>query len=70
MPAATLRASILAKTENPDAYTAKLVTASLGLSYELSDLDTITGAGEVSWERDDDAFGNNSYLTFCAALSV
>ncbi|WP_183719663.1 autotransporter assembly complex family protein [Rhizobium sp. BK060] len=63
-PAATLRASILAKTENPDAYAAKLVTASLGLSYELSDLDTITGSGEVSWERDDDAFGKNSYLTF------
>ncbi len=63
-PSATLTASILAKTENPDAYSAKLVTASLGLAYELSDIDTISGAGEVSWEKDDDAFGTNTYLTF------
>ncbi|KQV73230.1 hypothetical protein ASC90_07455 [Rhizobium sp. Root1220] len=67
-PSATLTASLLAKTENPDAYNAKLVTASLGLSYELSDQDTITGAGEVSWEKDDDAFGKNTYLTFALPL--
>jgi translocation and assembly module TamA len=64
VPSATLIASVLAKTENPDAYNAKLVTASLGLAYELNDQDTITGAGEVSWESDDDAFGENTYLTF------
>ncbi|KRB62618.1 hypothetical protein ASE04_00050 [Rhizobium sp. Root708] len=64
VPEATLTASILAKTENPDAYNAKLVTASLGIAYELNDRDTITGSGEVSWEKDDDAFGNNTYLTF------
>jgi translocation and assembly module TamA len=64
VPSGTLIASILAKSENPDAYSAKLVTASLGYSYELNDQDTITGAGEVSWEKDDDAFGDNTYLTF------
>ncbi|MGO6940434.1 autotransporter assembly complex protein TamA [Rhizobium leguminosarum] len=63
-PAATLKAGIVAKTENPDAYNATLVTASLGLSYELTDQDTISASGEVSWERDDDAFGTNDYLTF------
>ncbi|MGO6996495.1 autotransporter assembly complex protein TamA [Rhizobium leguminosarum] len=63
-PAATLKAGIIAKTENPDAYNATLVTASLGLSYELTDQDTISASGEVSWERDDDAFGTNDYLTF------
>ncbi|KQV17458.1 hypothetical protein ASC97_30295 [Rhizobium sp. Root1203] len=68
VPSATLIASILAKTDNPDAYNAKLVTASLGIAYELNDLDTITGSGQVSWEKDDDAFGNNSYLTFSLPL--
>ena len=56
-PAATLKAGIIAKTQNPDAYNATLVTASLGLSYELTDKDTVSASGEVSWERDDDAFG-------------
>ncbi|MGO7429011.1 outer membrane protein assembly factor, partial [Rhizobium ruizarguesonis] len=63
-PATTLKAGIVAKTENPDAYNATLVTASLGLSYELTDQDTVSASGEVSWERDDDAFGTNDYLTF------
>jgi len=67
-PAATLKAGIVAKTENPDAYNATLVTASLGLSYELTDRDTVSASGEVSWERDDDAFGTNDYLTFTLPL--
>jgi translocation and assembly module TamA len=68
VPSATLIASVLAKTDNPDAYNAKLVTASLGLAYELNDQDTITGSGQVSWEKDDDAFGTNTYLTFSLPL--
>lgn len=68
VPSATLIASVLAKTDNPDAYNAKLVTASLGLAYELNDQDTITGSGQASWEKDDDAFGTNTYLTFSLPL--
>jgi translocation and assembly module TamA len=68
-PSATLKAGIVAKTENPDAYNAQLITASLGLSYELSDYDTISGGGEISWEKDDDAFGKNTYLTFALPLT-
>jgi len=67
-PAATLKAGIIAKTVNPDAYNATLVTASLGLSYELTDQDTVSASGEVSWERDDDAFGENDYLTVTLPL--
>ncbi|MBX5048399.1 outer membrane protein assembly factor [Rhizobium lentis] len=67
-PAATLKAGIVAKTQNPDAYNATLVTASLGLSYELTDQDTVSASGEVSWERDDDAFGTNDYLTVALPL--
>lgn len=63
-PSATLNARLQARTENPDAYNARLVTAAVGLSYELTDQDTISGGAEVSWENDDDAFGNNQYLTF------
>ncbi len=68
-PSATLKAGIVAKTENPDAYNAKLITASLGLSYELTDQDTISAATEVSFENDDDAFGNNNYLTFTLPIT-
>ncbi|MBX5043933.1 outer membrane protein assembly factor [Rhizobium lentis] len=67
-PAATLKAGIVAKTQNPDAYNATLVTASLGLSYELTDQDTVSASGEVRWERDDDAFGTNDYLTVALPL--
>lgn len=67
-PAATLKAGLIAKTVNPDAYNATLVTASLGLSYELTDQDTVSASGEVSWERDDDAFGKNDYLTVTLPL--
>ncbi|MGO4355802.1 autotransporter assembly complex family protein [Rhizobium sp. RAF36] len=68
-PAGTLKASILAKTENPDAYNASLITGSLGYSYELSDQDTVSAAAEISYEKDDDAFGNNEYLTFALPLT-
>jgi translocation and assembly module TamA len=68
-PAGTLKASILAKTENPDAYNASLITGSLGYSYELSDHDTVSAAAEISYEKDDDAFGNNEYLTFALPLT-
>ncbi|MGV2103275.1 autotransporter assembly complex protein TamA [Rhizobium sp. 21-4511-3d] len=69
LPAGTLKASILAKTENPDAYNASLLTGSLGYAYELSDQDTVSAAGEISYEKDDDAFGQNEYLTFALPLT-
>ncbi|MFC5759111.1 autotransporter assembly complex protein TamA [Rhizobium sp. GCM10022189] len=68
-PSATLKAGIVAKTQNPDAYNARLITASLGLSYELTDQDTLSAAGELSFENDDDAFGNNNYLTFTLPIT-
>ncbi|NLS06668.1 outer membrane protein assembly factor [Rhizobium sp. P32RR-XVIII] len=70
VPEATLKAGIVAKTENPDPYNASLITASLGISYELSDQDTASVSGEISYENDDDdAFGNNEYLTFALPLT-
>jgi len=68
-PAGTLKASIIAKTENPDAYNASLITGSLGYAYELSDQDTVSAAAEISYEKDDDAFGQNEYLTFALPLT-
>jgi translocation and assembly module TamA len=70
VPEATLKAGIVAKTENPDPYNASLITGSLGLSYELSDQDTASASGEISYEKDDDdAFGVNDYLTFALPLT-
>ncbi len=70
VPEATLKAGIVAKTENPDPYNAKLITGSLGLSYELSSQDTASASGEISYEKDsEDAFGDNEYLTFALPLT-
>ena len=70
VPEATLKAGIVAKTENPDPYNAALITGSLGLSYELSSQDTVSASGEISYEKDDDdAFGSNEYLTFALPLT-
>lgn len=63
-PSATFKASLIAKTEHPDSYESKSVTASSGVSYELNDTDTVSGGGEIAWSRTDDAYGRNRYLTF------
>lgn len=62
-PAATFNASLKAKTEHPDTYKALTVTAAAGLSYEISDTDSASGGGELSWADTDDAFGSHQYLT-------
>lgn len=63
-PSATFNASLIAKTDNPDAYSANTITAAANLAYELSDTDTITGGGEISAAKIDDVYGDNKYLTF------
>jgi translocation and assembly module TamA len=69
-PAATFNASLKAKSEHPDTYDANSVTADAGLSYELTDYDTISGGGRVSYEDSrTDAFGDQQYLTFSIPLS-
>ncbi len=64
LPTMTLNASLKAKMEAPESYEAKTVTAAASLTYELNDWDKITGGGEVSYAKTEDAFGVNDYLTF------
>ncbi len=64
LPTMTLNASLKAKVESPQSYQAKTVTAAAGVTWELNDLDKVTGGGEVSYARTDDAFGSQTYLTF------
>lgn len=64
LPTMTLNASLKAKIEVPDAYEAKTVTAAAGLAYELNDTDKISGGGEISYAKTEDAFGVKDYLTF------
>ncbi len=68
LPTMTLNASLKAKIETPDSYEAKTVTAAAGVTYELNDTDTITGGGEISYAKTEDAFGINDYLTFAVPL--
>lgn len=69
-PAATFNASLKAKSEHPDNYDANSITADAGLSYELTDFDTISAGGRVSYEDSHtDAFGDQQYLTFSIPIS-
>ncbi|NRP69512.1 Translocation and assembly module TamA [Ensifer psoraleae] len=62
-PASTFTASVKASIVDPDAYSAKMITAAAGATFELSPQDTFSGGAELSWADVDDAFGENSYLT-------
>lgn len=64
LPTMTLNASLKAKMEAPESYEAKTVTAAAGLTYEINDIDKVTGGGEISYAKTEDAFGVNDYLTF------
>lgn len=63
LPTMTFNASLKAKMESPETYQAKTVTAAASLTYELDDQDKITGGGEVSYARTEDAFGTKDYVT-------
>ncbi|MDO9418042.1 autotransporter assembly complex protein TamA [Pararhizobium sp.] len=67
-PASTFNASVKASIVEPDAYRAATVTGMAGASFELSDVDTVSGGGEVSFSNIEDAFGKNKYLTLSTPL--
>ncbi|MCM2475257.1 outer membrane protein assembly factor [Rhizobium sp. CG5] len=67
-PSATLNASIKAATLNTDSYDSATVTGLVGLSYELTDYDTVSASTSLEYADIDDAFGNNQYLTFAIPL--
>lgn len=67
-PSATLNASIKAATLNTDSYDSATVTGLVGLSYELTDYDTVSAGTSLEFADIDDAFGNNQYLTFAIPL--
>lgn len=62
-PDTTLNASLKAKSENPDSYNSKSVTAFVGFDYELNDTDTAKLGLEVDYTRIEDVFGEKDYLT-------
>lgn len=62
-PASTFNASIKAALVDPDAYKATTITGAAGATFELSDTDTFSGGGELSYADIDDAFGTRKYLT-------
>ncbi|KQY34502.1 autotransporter assembly complex family protein [Rhizobium sp. Root483D2] len=62
-PASTFNASLKAQLLDPDAYKATIFTGAAGATFELSDTDTVSAGGEVSWADVEDAFGKNEYLT-------
>lgn len=67
-PASTFNASVKASIAEPDAYRAETVTGAAGATFELSEFDTISGGGEVSFSNIEDAFGENRYLTISLPL--
>jgi translocation and assembly module TamA len=62
-PASTFNASLKASLLDPDAYSATVFTGAAGATFELSDVDTLSGGAELSWADIEDPFGTNEYLT-------
>ncbi len=62
-PASTFNASLKASLLDPDAYNATVFTGAAGATFELSDVDTFSAGGELSWADIEDPFGKNEYLT-------
>jgi translocation and assembly module TamA len=68
-PAATFTASVKAASVHPDNYDADTITGDAGLAYELTDYDTVSAGGRVSYEKSTtDAFGDQKFLTFSVPL--
>ncbi|MEZ2222947.1 autotransporter assembly complex family protein [Rhizobium sp. RCC_161_2] len=68
-PSATFTTGLKMQSLHPDAYDADTATVSAGLAYELSDQDTVSAGGEVSYEQDStDAYGDQNYLTVAIPL--
>ncbi|MDL2406336.1 autotransporter assembly complex family protein [Rhizobium calliandrae] len=68
-PSATFTTGLKMQSLHPDAYDADTITANAGLAYELTDQDTISGSGEVSYEKDTtDAYGKQTFLTVAIPL--
>ncbi|SIQ66347.1 autotransporter secretion outer membrane protein TamA [Rhizobium sp. RU35A] len=69
LPRITWDASLVAKRETPDTYTANSLTALSKLSYELNDRDTVGAGFEVALSESEDAFGSNTYLTLSLPMT-
>lgn len=67
-PTSTFNASLKAQLLDPDAYKATIFTGAVGATFELSDKDTVSFGGELSWADVEDAFGVNDYLTAAIPL--
>lgn len=67
-PASQFTASVKASLVDPDAYSAKIVTAAAGASFELSPTDQVSAGVDLVWADVDDAFGSRSYLTASVPL--
>jgi translocation and assembly module TamA len=61
-PYSTLTASLRASVMDPDAYKAQIVSGAVGISYELSERDTLSVGAELSWYNVEDAYGERRYL--------
>lgn len=68
-PAATFTASIKAASVHPDNYDADTITGDAGLAYDITDFDTVSAGGRVSYESSKmDAYGDQEFLTFSIPL--
>ncbi len=68
-PLTTFNASLTASYLHPDSYEAATFTAGSGVSYELTEQDTLSGGGEISWTDTQDAYGHNRYLISALPLA-
>lgn len=63
-PSGTLEASIKGATLTTESYDAASVIGKVAFAYEITDYDKVSAGALLSYDDIDDAFGNNTYLTF------
>lgn len=67
-PSATLEASIKGATLTTESYDAASVIGKVAFAYDITDYDKVSAGVSLGYDDIDDAFGNNTYLTFGVPL--
>lgn len=68
-PATTFTANFSAGLNHTAGYDAKVLSGSVGVSYDLNDQDKLTGGLALDWTQAKDVYGDNRYLTASVPLT-
>ncbi len=68
-PATSFTANFSAGLSHAAAYEARILSGTVGITYDLTDHDKLSGGFALDWTRAQDVYGNNRYLTASVPLT-